>query len=93
MSLWDEDLESRFTSVRREDAMEQMLVVDERGHVHRGADAFPPIFRLLSGGALLRWPWLLPGGPALARIVYRWVARHRHELPGGAGACETPKGE
>lgn len=36
------------------------------------------------GHLIARLPWL----PAR---VYRWVADHRHQLPGGTGACElTP---
>lgn len=38
------------------------------------------------------WPlagWLLRTPPVrpVARAVYRWVAAHRHELPGGAPTC------
>lgn len=29
----------------------------------------------------------LPGVRVLAETVYRWVARHRHRLPGGTAAC------
>ena len=36
--------------------------------------------------------WLLSRRPvlALAEPVYRWVARHRHALPGGTPACRLP---
>nr|WP_212840574.1 DUF393 domain-containing protein [Catellatospora sp. IY07-71] len=37
------------------------------------------------GGALAR-----PGLGALAWPVYRWIARHRHQLPGGTAACAVP---
>ena len=36
-------------------------------------------------GALL----LLPGVRAVAGVVYRWVARNRHRLPGGTPACSA----
>jgi predicted DCC family thiol-disulfide oxidoreductase YuxK len=32
----------------------------------------------------------VPPVRALAWPVYRWVARHRHQLPGGTAACELP---
>ena len=38
------------------------------------------------------WPLLyLPGAATIGRTVYRWVARHRAELPGGceSGACSV----
>lgn len=51
-------------------------------------------------GALLRsshpaWRlvgWLLTRRPVrvLAWPAYRWVARHRHQLPGGTPACALP---
>ncbi len=44
-----------------------------------------------------RLPWrpvgralTLPGVPRLAWPVYRWVAAHRHRLPGGTPACSMP---
>ncbi|OQD56799.1 thiol-disulfide oxidoreductase [Streptomyces phaeoluteigriseus] len=32
----------------------------------------------------------LPGIRACARVVYRWVSRNRHRLPGGTSACAVP---
>lgn len=40
-------------------------------------------------GALLR----VPGVRAVAGVVYRWVARNRHRLPGGTPACSLPASE
>lgn len=37
-------------------------------------------------GALL----LVPGVRTLAGVLYRWVARNRHRLPGGTPACSMP---
>lgn len=57
-----------------------------------GPDA---IAALLRSSQLRRWRasgWLLGRGPvrALAWPVYRWVARHRHRMPGGTAACVLP---
>jgi predicted DCC family thiol-disulfide oxidoreductase YuxK len=35
----------------------------------------------------LGWLLLLPPVRWLAWPVYRWIARHRHQLPGGSPAC------
>ncbi|MFZ8999498.1 MAG: thiol-disulfide oxidoreductase DCC family protein [Ilumatobacteraceae bacterium] len=42
------------------------------------------------------WPWrplgrllVLPGIRPVAGLVYRWVARHRHRLPGATDACRV----
>ena len=32
----------------------------------------------------------LPGIDTVARATYRWVSRHRHQLPGGTAACALP---
>ncbi|PID54569.1 MAG: thiol-disulfide oxidoreductase [Micrococcales bacterium] len=64
--------------------------VEANGRIETGAAA---VARLLlagrwwarPGGALL----LLPGVRALSAVAYRWVATHRHRLPGGSAACSA----
>jgi predicted DCC family thiol-disulfide oxidoreductase YuxK len=36
---------------------------------------------------------VLPGIAPVARAAYGWVARHRHQLPGGTTACALPTGQ
>lgn len=36
---------------------------------------------------------LLPGIDAVAALVYRWVARNRHRMPGGTAECVLPAAE
>lgn len=36
---------------------------------------------------------LTPGVNSMAGVVYRWVARNRHRLPGGTPACSLPAAE
>lgn len=52
---------------------------------------------IADGLATCRGPLRFLGGilalapiQALARPVYRWVAEHRHELPGGTAQCKLP---
>ena len=48
---------------------------------------------LLSAGlpwSPLGWLLALPGIRAVAGVVYRWVARNRHRLPGASDACRLP---
>ena len=47
------------------------------GRVFAGADAVPEMLRLLPGKRWLRWIFLVPGVPAVARRVYRWIAARR----------------
>jgi predicted DCC family thiol-disulfide oxidoreductase YuxK len=49
----------------------------------------------LLGGSTWAWKplgWLLLHPPVrwLAWPVYRWISRHRHQLPGGTPACALP---
>ncbi|WP_425486865.1 thiol-disulfide oxidoreductase DCC family protein [Microbacterium rhizomatis] len=54
-----------------------------------GADAFALLFsrarmrRWRIVGALMRWR----GIRHAARLSYRWIARHRNQMPGGTPAC------
>jgi len=62
------------------------------GRVYAAHDAVSMVLR----GAGKGW-WLLgslmqlPGIHWLSGVVYRWVARNRHRLPGGTAACALPR--
>ncbi|MFJ8042302.1 thiol-disulfide oxidoreductase DCC family protein [Kitasatospora sp. NPDC096147] len=78
--------------VSRERAEREVLWVTPAGRVYGGAQA---VARLLmrSGGA---WAYAgavltLPPVRPLAAWAYRWVAAHRHSLPGGTPACALPR--
>lgn len=65
--------------------------VDADGRVGEAQDAVARLLR----HARRPWPWAgrflqLPGVHALAGAGYRWVARHRAQLPGGTPACALP---
>lgn len=45
------------------------------------------------GWAVLGRVILLPGVEAVAGVVYRWVARNRHRMPGGTAQCNLPASE
>lgn len=40
-------------------------------------------------GRILLWP----GVRTVAGVVYRWIARHRHRMPGGSAQCNLPASE
>ena len=64
------------------------------GRVSSAHDAVSMVLRAAGKG----W-WLLgslmrlPGIHWLSGVVYRWVARNRHRLPGGTAACALPRRE
>ncbi|MGW2395482.1 thiol-disulfide oxidoreductase DCC family protein [Kitasatospora sp. NPDC001664] len=78
--------------VSRERAEREILWVTPAGDVYGGAQAAARLL-MRSGGA---WAYLgaaltlAPVRP-LAAALYRWVADHRHSLPGGTPACALPR--
>lgn len=54
------------------------------GRVYAGADAVPPLVRLLPGKRWLGWPWAVPGVAGLARRGYAMIAARRHCIPGAS---------
>ncbi|GAA2747535.1 MULTISPECIES: thiol-disulfide oxidoreductase DCC family protein [Kitasatospora] len=75
--------------VTRQRAERELLWITPSRRVYGGAQAAARLL-LRSGGA---WAWAgalltLPPVRPLAEAVYRTVARHRHQLPGGTPACE-----
>jgi predicted DCC family thiol-disulfide oxidoreductase YuxK len=78
----------------RESLHAQLHVLDEKGQIFKGPDA---VFRILREVPSLRpisWLYGLPGMRQLAKVVYRWIARHRYKLFGKVeddcqdGSCE-----
>ena len=75
-----------------ERATREVPFVHADGRVTWGARAIADAMLTCRGP--VRWAGgVLSLGPvqAFARPVYRWVARHRHELPGGTAACTLPQ--
>jgi predicted DCC family thiol-disulfide oxidoreductase YuxK len=66
------------------------------GRATAGPVAIADLLRTATGASGLLWraaAAVLATRPALALgwPVYRWVARHRHRLPGGSATCELPR--
>ncbi|MFG3226266.1 thiol-disulfide oxidoreductase DCC family protein [Kitasatospora sp. NPDC048194] len=78
--------------VSAERAEREVLWVTPAGRVYGGAQA---VARLLmrSGGAWAYLGAVLTLAPVrpVAALVYRWVARNRHRMPGGTAACALPR--
>ena len=88
-SIQETDLSAYGVDARR--AETEMPFVAADGHVTYGHRAWAEALR--SGGPLLRLVGALLGSRVvdpLASRTYRWVAEHRHRLPGGTAACELP---
>lgn len=71
---------------------QQAWVVLDDGRTAGGAMAFAEVLShggpaAMAIGRLLR----APGARQVAQAVYRFVARHRHRLPGGTGGCRTDR--
>lgn len=79
------------SGIDEERALREIPFVSDDGTVTHGAAA---IGRALATGPqpLRTVGLLLCHAPVrwLANPVYRWVATHRHELPGGTAACRMP---
>lgn len=75
-----------------EQCNEAVQFVAADGRVHAAHDAVSMLLR----GAGKGW-WVLgslmrlPGVHWFSGVVYRWVARNRHRLPGGTAECTLPR--
>lgn len=77
--------------VSAERALSEMPFIGADGSVVYGHRAVAAALR--TGPAPLRVAGrliTLPGVGPIAQLVYGWVARHRHQLPGGTAACAIP---
>jgi predicted DCC family thiol-disulfide oxidoreductase YuxK len=78
--------------VTEERASQEVLWVTPTGEVYGGAQAAAKLL-LRSGGAWAYLGGVLRLAPVrpVAAVVYRWVARNRHRMPGGTPACALPQ--
>ena len=89
LSLHERDVATRFPQLTYDQLMEEIYLVDRRGRIHRGAEAFRyltrRIPRLFALAPLLHIPFTLP----FWRWAYRQIARRRYRLLGKTDqACD-----
>jgi predicted DCC family thiol-disulfide oxidoreductase YuxK len=85
LSLHDPETARRYGDLSHDDLMQNMVLVDQAGRRHRGAEAF----RVLSRRVPRLW-WLspllhLPGSMPLWQWAYRQIAKRRYRL--SAATC------
>ncbi len=82
----------RFPGLTHGQCMQAMHLVEPDGRVFRAFEA--AVAALLTRGWLFAWARLyyLPGLRLLCDLAYRWVARNRYRLTGGARCSETACG-
>lgn len=72
------------------EAETEIHLVTTSGSVLGGADAVLAWWRTSSGPwSILGWALQLPALIQLTRMGYRFIARHRHALPGATAACSV----
>jgi len=76
----------------KQQCSEEIKFVDKSGQVHGGEAAFKKLFFEAGGfwkifGGILATPVIRQ----ISGVVYRWVAKNRHTLPGGTPTCSLPK--
>jgi predicted DCC family thiol-disulfide oxidoreductase YuxK len=76
----------------KQECATEIKFVDLEGDIHGGEAAFKKLFFEAGGvwrlfGGLLALPMVRQA----SGVVYRWVAKNRHSLPGGTPTCSMPK--
>lgn len=75
-----------------EQTSEALRFVAADGTVHSGAMAVSHALRRSAPGwRPAGWVLAAPGIRWVADRAYRWIAAHRHQLPGGTAACKLPQ--
>jgi predicted DCC family thiol-disulfide oxidoreductase YuxK len=87
ISLHDPRVPERFPDLTHEQLMQDMYLIDRRGHRHRGAAALKYLSRQLRPlwplAPILHLPFVLP----VAQAVYRQIAKRRY-LMGKIDDCD-----
>ena len=78
LALQDPEADRLLGGMDEERKMSSWHLVEPGGAVHSAGAAFPPLFRLLPGGAPLAR--LTAAFPRATERVYRWTADHRSQF-------------
>ena len=91
VSLHEPLVSRRWPDLSQDRLMEEMAVVDQRGHHYWGAEAVRYLTRRLPHLWWLAPILHFPGSMLLWRPLYRWIAQHRYWLSRqhSDGICET----
>ena len=93
LSLHDPAVATRFPGIDREDALRQMYVVAPDGSLHKGAEGWRELFRVLDGLSWVASLYAIPGVPFLMDRAYRFIAARRQRLSCSGAACRLPGGK
>lgn len=74
-----------------EDGMTQVWFVEANGALTGGAAAANEVLRYVWWAKPFTVLYKLPGLKQLEDKLYRWVADHRHQMPGGTAVCGIEK--
>jgi predicted DCC family thiol-disulfide oxidoreductase YuxK len=92
LSIHDPQVEQRWPDISHDRLMQEMAIVDRRGHRYWGPEALRYLTRRLRR---LWWAAPMayfPGSMLLWRPLYRWIAKNRYRLSGSEcanGACRV----
>src|SRR5262245_41362486 len=88
LSLHDPEVQSRFQQLTYDQLMKEMYLVDRRGKIHRGAEAFryltTQLPRLYPLAPLMHIPFSL----SFWSWAYHQIARRRYSIMGKSAACD-----
>src|SRR3989442_199107 len=90
LSVHDPAAASRFPGLDREDALRQMWVYAPDGEVHKGAEGWRVLFRVLDGLSWVAAAYKIPGVAFGMDRAYRYIAARRDRPSGRDGACPRP---
>ena len=90
LSVHDPTVATRFPGIDREDALRQMWVYAPDGSVHKGAEGWRVLFRVLDGLTWVAGLYRIPGVPFVMDRVYRQIAARRYRLSCRGAACRAP---
>lgn len=92
LSVHDPSVAARYPWLDREDALRQMYVVTPDGSLHKGAQGWRELFRVLHGLSWVAALYRIPGVPFVMDRVYRRIAARRYLLSCSGAACRRPPG-
>ncbi|SDH71592.1 thiol-disulfide oxidoreductase DCC family protein [Alteribacillus bidgolensis] len=93
-SIEDPSIFEEYSFLKEDRMKQEMHLLEEDTYLYTGFAAVKRIFQLFPAGKRFAFLFYLPGADRAGKVIYKQIAKRRHQLLGGdcaSGACKIQR--